>query len=96
MDPSLLNPIILMVAMLVFYFLLFRPQQQKAKEQTKFLDSLEKGQDIITTSGIVGRISRIDGNIVTLQIDPKTFIRITKNAISKEMTDSFKNEIPKD
>jgi preprotein translocase subunit YajC len=96
MNPSLMNPLILILAMVVFYFLLYRPQQQKAKEQSKFMDGLQKGDDIVTASGIIGRISRIEGNIVTLQVDQKNYIRVTKSAISKEMTDTFKSEIPKD
>lgn len=91
-----MNPLILILAMVVFYFLLYRPQQQKAKEQSKFMDGLQKGDDIVTASGIIGRISRIEGNIVTLQVDQKNYIRVTKSAISKEMTDTFKSEIPKD
>ena len=71
----------------VFYFFLIRPQAKKQKEQNKFVEQLEKGKEVITASGIVGKINKIEGNFVTLQVDPKTFLKVTKSAISKEMTD---------
>ncbi len=80
--------ILFMVAIFaVFWFFLIRPQQKKQKEQNKFVDQLEKGREVITASGIVGKINKIEGNFITLQIDTKTFIKVTKSAISKEMTD---------
>lgn len=80
--------ILFMVAIFaVFYFFLIRPQAKKQKEQTKFVDQLEKGSEVITASGIVGKINKIEGNFVTLQVDTKTFLKVTKSAISKEMTD---------
>lgn len=79
-------PLILIIV--VFYFFIIRPQQKKQKEQVNFLNSLDKGKQIVTASGIIGRINRIDGEVVTLQIDPKTFIRITRNSISRELTEA--------
>jgi preprotein translocase subunit YajC len=84
--------ILFMVAIFgVFYFFLIRPQAKKQKEQNKFVDQLEKGSDLITASGIVGKINKIEGNFVTLQVDTKTFLKVTKSAISKEMTDLLSN-----
>ena len=80
--------IVFMVAIFaVFYFFLIRPQAKKQKEQTKFVDQLEKGDEVITASGIVGKINKIEGSFVTLQVDTKTFLKVTKSAVSKEMTD---------
>ncbi len=79
-------PLILII--IVFYFFIMRPQAKRQKEQQRFLAELEKGDEVVTASGIYGRINKIDGNIVTLQVDPKTFIRVAKSAVSKEMTDS--------
>ena len=80
--------ILFMVAIFaVFYFFLIRPQAKKTKEQTKFVDQLEKGNEVVTASGIVGKINKIEGNFVTLQVDTKTYLKVTKTAISKEMTD---------
>ena len=59
------------------------------KEQDNFVKDLEKGKEVVTSSGIIGRINKIEDNIVTLQVDTKTFIRMSKGAISKEMTDAL-------
>jgi len=86
--------IIFMVAIFaVFWFFLIRPQQKKQKEQNKFVEQLEKGKEVITASGIVGKINKIDGNFVTLQVDTKTFLKVTKSAISKEMSDALNTTV---
>ena len=75
---------------LIFYFMILRPQQKKQKEQDDFIDNLQKGDEVVTASGIIGKVNKIDSQIVTLQVDQKTFMRVTKNAISKDMTESIK------
>jgi preprotein translocase subunit YajC len=78
----------------VFYFMIIRPQQKKQKQQVKFLSNLTKGDQVITNSGIIGKISKIEDQIVTLQVDTKTFIKITKGSISSEMTEDLsKNDM---
>lgn len=85
-DPS----IILMIAMfVVVYFFFMRPQQKKAKAQDAFLDELAKGQKVVTTGGIIGKITQVDGSVVTLSLDGKSTCKFTKGAISKEMTDAL-------
>ena len=81
---------ILMAGMvIVFYFFLIRPQAKKQKEQRNFETALEKGTEVVTASGILGKINKIEDQIVTLEIATKVFIRVTKSAISKEMTESL-------
>lgn len=86
------NPFIGMLPLLgiivVFYFFFMRPQQKRQKAQDRFQKELQKGDQIVTTSGILGTINKIEGDIITVQLDSKTFIRIMRSAISKEMTDS--------
>lgn len=82
-------PLILMFIVIYFFFL--RPQSQKAKAQEKFSDDIQKGQDIVTTSGILGKITKIEEGIVTIQLDAKSYMRVTKNAISKELTEVVYN-----
>ena len=78
----------LIAIIFVFYFFLIRPQTKKQKEQQGFVDTIDKGDQVVTASGIIGRVNKMDEHTVTLQIDTKTFIRVTKNSISKEMTES--------
>ena len=74
--------------MLVFWLFLLRPQAKRQKEQRTFMESLQKGDDVVTTSGFLGRINKMDGDIVTVELANKLFVRVTKNSISKEMTDA--------
>jgi preprotein translocase subunit YajC len=71
----------------IIYFFFIRPQAKKQKEQKAFMANLNKGDEVITSSGIVGRINKIEDGFVTLQVDPKTFIKVLESAVSKEMTD---------
>ena len=76
---------------LVSWFFFIRPQSKKHKEQMTFVEEMQKGDDVVTTSGILGRINKIEDDIVTLQVDTKTFIRVTRAAISKELTADIHN-----
>lgn len=85
-----LASILMMVSIFaIFYFFFIRPQMSKQKEQVSFQDTMKKGDDVVTASGIIGKISKIDDKEVTLELDGKTYVRFTKTAISKEMTESF-------
>lgn len=84
-------PLFLMFIVVFFFFI--RPQAKKQKEQVKFLDSLEKGEEVVTTSGMIGRINKIDGSIITLTVSDKTFIRMTKGSVSKEMTEAYRKTV---
>lgn len=86
-----MSTLILFLGMfVVMYFFFIRPQAKKQKEQNNFVNSLEKGMDVVTASGIVGKINKIEDDFVYLQIDPKTFLKIVKSAISKDMTANLK------
>jgi len=66
----------------IFYFLLIRPQQKKAQEHKKYLDSLQKGQEVMTAGGIYGKITGITEQIVTIEIADNTRIRVGRQFIS--------------
>jgi preprotein translocase subunit YajC len=84
----------LLLILPIFYFFMIRPQMKRQKEQQAYADSLEKGQEVVTSSGIIGKINKIEGNIVTLQIANNVFIRVTKGSVSKEMTEAFAATTP--
>jgi preprotein translocase subunit YajC len=86
---STLMPFFWIAILLVFYFFMIRPQMKRQKEQNAFSTNLEKGQEVVTGSGILGRINKIEGDIVTLEIGSKSFIRIIKSGISKDMTEQL-------
>ncbi|MBP6810254.1 MAG: preprotein translocase subunit YajC [Saprospiraceae bacterium] len=78
---GMLFPLLIVV---VFYFFLIRPQIKKQKEQQKFIESLREGMEVVTNSGIIGRITKMDGPIIRLMVDEKTFIRVVKSSIQGE------------
>ncbi len=89
-QPSLFSSLLPMIIVLfIIYFFFIRPQAKKQKEQNNFLSNLKKGDEVVTSSGIIGKISKIVDNEVTLQVSEKTFIPFVKNAISREMTESL-------
>ena len=67
---------------LVMYFLIFRPQQKRAKEHRDFLSALEKGDEVITTGGIHGKVTGITENVVTLEIADKVRIKLQRSNIA--------------
>ena len=73
-------PIILMFA--VLYFLMIRPQQKKAKDHKALLEALSKGDEVITHSGIAGRLSKVGDDFVTVEIAENIEIRMQKQAIA--------------
>jgi preprotein translocase subunit YajC len=66
----------------VFYFLLIRPQQKRAKEQKAMIEALQKGDECVTAGGIVGKVTKLDENYVTLQVAGGTEISFQRNAIT--------------
>ena len=77
------NPLILMVLMVgIFYFLLIRPQQKKAKEHKALLDNLKKGDRVITSGGIIGTVVNIDDQIVNVEIADKVRVEMARPSIA--------------
>ena len=75
-----LTPLILMFV--IFYILLIRPQQKKAKQHKQFLDELKKNDQVVTSGGIHGKITGLTENIVTLEIADKVKIKDSRSQIS--------------
>ncbi len=80
-----LLPLILIFA--VFWFLLIRPQQKKMKEHQQMLQSLRKGDRVVTGGGIIGRIVKVDDqdNTVTLEIAQGVQVRVVKPTIAERL-----------
>ncbi|MGQ0652220.1 MAG: preprotein translocase subunit YajC [Betaproteobacteria bacterium] len=80
-DPGIVGflPIILMFVLL--YFLMIRPQMKRAKEQKAMVEALQKGDEVITAGGVVGRISKLGEQYITLEIAPNTEIVVQRAAV---------------
>ena len=79
---NLLFPIILIGA---FYFLLIRPQTKRAKEHKQMVESLKKGDEIVTGGGVLGRITEIGENFVQVEVAEGVQIKVQKQAVSSLM-----------
>ena len=86
-----LNLIFMGLLIGVMYFFFIRPQAKKQKEQISFESELKKGDEIVTSSGIIGTVTKLDEKKVTLQISQKGFIDVTRSSISKELTEGYTN-----
>lgn len=73
-------PLIVMFA--IFYFLLIRPQQKKAKQHREVLANLKKGDHVITSGGLYGRIHSIAEDVLTLEISDDVKVRTNRNYIA--------------
>ena len=65
----------------VLYFLMIRPQMKRAKEHKTMIDALQKGDEVVTAGGLLGRISRISDSYVTLEIADRVEIQVQRPAV---------------
>jgi preprotein translocase subunit YajC len=72
---------------LVFYFLLIRPNQKKAKHREEFIKNIKKGDEVITTGGILGRVVGVTDLYLTLDISENVKIKILKSHVSLSVKD---------
>jgi preprotein translocase subunit YajC len=79
---SQLVPMIAIFA--IFYFFLIRPQSAKAKEHQKMLSELKKGDDVVTTGGIIGKITGISDAEMTLQVQEGVRLRVTRASVQSK------------
>ena len=77
---ELILPLLLMFG--IFYFLLIRPQQKKAKEHKNMVGALGKGDEIITNGGLLAKITDVDENFLTCQIADKVEVKIQRHAVT--------------
>lgn len=84
-----LNGLFMIAMLVVLVVFMIIPQRRKAKQQTSFIDGLKKGDRVVTASGILGTINSIDDRIIKLNVGDRTYIEVTRNAISKDLTDAI-------
>lgn len=77
----------LLLIIVVFYFFMIRPQMKRQKEIRKFRESLAKGDKVVTTGGIYGKISEVKETTVILEIAKDVNITVDKAGIIKDMSD---------
>lgn len=77
-----------LMIIMIFYFLLWRPQQKQAMEAQRFRDGLKDGDRVITAGGVHGRISRVEDTVVELELAPKVRVRVERSQIVKKQPDT--------
>jgi preprotein translocase subunit YajC len=76
----------LVLVFIIFYFLLIRPQQKKAKEHQQMLSKLKKNDEVMTSGGIYGKVINLADNVVTLEVAPNVRVRVHRPQISAVTT----------
>lgn len=72
----------LVLIFVIFYFLLIRPQQKKQKEHRRMIDSLKKGDEVVTSGGIHGSITKVKDDIVHIEVSEQVKLRVSRSAIA--------------
>ena len=84
-----MSMIIMMVAIFaIMYFFMIRPQMKRQKELKNFRDSLKKGDKIVTTGGIYGKVLEIGDYYIIMEVEGQNRLKIDKSAVIKDMTDA--------
>ena len=65
----------------IFYFVVIRPQSKRAKEQKSMIEALQKGDEVATSGGELGRVTKLTGNYVILEVSPNVGVILQKTAI---------------
>ena len=73
---------IIVAFVLVFYFLIWRPQSKQAKEHRELVSSVAKGDEIVTRGGLLGRVSRVEEQYLEVEIADKTEVKLQKAAVA--------------
>jgi preprotein translocase subunit YajC len=73
----------LVVLAVLFWVLIIRPQRNRAQRQGRLVESLERGQEVVTAGGLYGRIEHVGDDDIRLEIAPETVVRVDKRAVSK-------------
>ena len=76
--------ILMLLIVAVFYFVLIRPQQRRAKEHRDMLQNLKKGDVVVTTGGLIGKISGMTDSVVTLEVAEKIRLRVIRSHVASK------------
>ncbi|MEO1767127.1 preprotein translocase subunit YajC [Thiobacter sp. AK1] len=69
------------VIFVLFWFMLIRPQMKRAKEQKKMLDALQKGDEVVTAGGLLGKVTKVGDQYVSLEIADGVVVQVQKPTI---------------
>jgi preprotein translocase subunit YajC len=70
---------------LIMYFMIIRPQSKRAKEHKKLIESLAKGDEVVTNGGLLGKVTEVGESLVQMEISQGVLIKVQKNAVTMVM-----------
>jgi preprotein translocase subunit YajC len=86
-DAGLANLIFLGFLILIFYFMLIRPQRRRVDQHRRLISSIGNGDEVVTIGGVFGTVRRIGEEEIELEISPGTTVRVVKSAIARRVED---------
>ena len=93
MDAGLLNLVFLGFLILIFYFMLIRPQKRRVEQHRQLLASINDGDEVVTIGGVFGTVRRIGDEEIELEVSSGTVIRVLKSAIARRVTEDMPTEV---
>jgi preprotein translocase subunit YajC len=84
-EPGMSTFLIMLIPIVVLWFLMIRPQMKRQKEHTKMIEALGKGDEAVTTGGVLGKIIDMGDSFITLEIAKNTEIKVQRHAIAAVM-----------
>lgn len=84
-NTGMIDFIPLIILFVVMYFLMIRPQQKRAKEHRELIGAIKKGDEVVTSGGLLGKISNVGDNFVTLDMGKGTELKVQRQAVSSVM-----------
>lgn len=84
-EMSFMSFLPMIVIFVLFWFLLIRPQQRKTKLLNRMISELQKGDEVVTNSGILGTIAKVDEQFISLEIATNVVITIQRNTIAGKL-----------
>lgn len=87
-DSGLMSTIVMFgMVFLIFYFILIRPQKKELMRHQELISSLKSGDEVVTTGGIIGKVTKVDGEIVHLEIARGTTMKVARQKIHQNLAD---------
>ncbi len=78
---DLLSFLPILIIFALFYFMLIRPQMKQAKQQKAMIDALKAGDEVATTGGVIGKITKVSDNFISIEIAANTTVSVQKHAV---------------
>ncbi|MDY6994920.1 MAG: preprotein translocase subunit YajC [Pseudomonadota bacterium] len=84
-SAGFINLIMMILLIVVFYFLLIRPQTKRVKEHKQMVESLAKGDEVVTNGGLLGRITQLGDNFIIIEIAQDIEVKVQRQAVASVM-----------